>query len=200
MQARHIPVKLLQWRLQALRLGAPCLMVGALLLTAAVLWGWFVPQQGQTDRRVQQQALALKQALVDRDAAAQSSTPGTQQGRLERFEDTLADPRHVEQQVATILAIGQSLELELNQGQYRMQCIETARLCTYRMTLPVKGRYVALRALVEQTLATLPFASLDEITLRRESAGDDELDARLTFSLHLKPRPEWVRSWKEEGA
>jgi hypothetical protein len=73
------------------------------------------------------------------------------------------------------------------------------RLCRYRVRLPLVGSYLQIRAFVEQSLQELPFASLDELSLRREGIASGELEAGLTLSLHLAYPAQGVRLPKREA-
>ncbi|NQW82141.1 MAG: hypothetical protein HQ445_13310 [Polaromonas sp.] len=90
-----------------------------------------------------------------------------------------------EQYVDTLLALVQSLGMTAPTGEYKLSCDAIARLCRYRVRLPLVGSYLQIRAFVEQSLLALPLASLDELSLRREGVGSDEVEAGLVFSLHL---------------
>ncbi|NQW81938.1 MAG: hypothetical protein HQ445_12285, partial [Polaromonas sp.] len=70
-------------------------------------------------------------------------------------------------------------------GEYKLSCDAIARLCRYRVRLPLLGSYLQIRAFVEHSLLAMPLASLDELSLRREAVGSDEVEAGLVFSFHL---------------
>jgi len=52
-----------------------------------------------------------------------------------------------------------------------------------------RERTAAVRRFCERVLLTIPFASLDEITFKREAVGNGSLDARLRFTLYLTDAP-----------
>jgi hypothetical protein len=64
-----------------------------------------------------------------------------------------------------------------------MACEDTALFCNYRVQFPVKGTYSQLRAFMEEFLQVMPALSLDELSLKRETVADDELEARLGMTL-----------------
>ena len=60
------------------------------------------------------------------------------------------------------------------------------RACyTYQVTLPVKGSYGAVWKFGMLALRAIPFASLDEISFRRDAIGDAAVEARLRLTLYL---------------
>ena len=105
---------------------------------------------------------------------------------LSRFRTNLGDPRYVEQQLRSLFAISRDLGLSLPQGQYRLACEDNGEFCGYRVQLPVHGSYVKVRAFIEQTLQVIPFASVNEVSFKREAIGDDELEARIGLTLYTR--------------
>ena len=59
----------------------------------------------------------------------------------------------------------------------------------HQILLPVKGGYSEIRQFCEKTLRTLPFASLDDLSFKRETIGEAELESSLRFTLYLKQPP-----------
>jgi hypothetical protein len=98
----------------------------------------------------------------------------------------LGERRDAEQQLKTIFGIAAKSGVVLSSGQYRAAYDSNGRFHTYQLSLPVKGSYRAVWQFCLQTLAALPFAALDEISVRRESIGDANVTARVRFTLYLK--------------
>jgi hypothetical protein len=59
----------------------------------------------------------------------------------------------------------------------------------YQVTLPVKGSYAAVWNFALDSLRAIPFASLDDISFKRDSIGDDKVAARLRLTLYLADQP-----------
>ncbi len=55
-----------------------------------------------------------------------------------------------------------------------------------QITVPVSGEYRAMRRALQRALAEMPQLSLDQLQLRREQAGESQLETRLRFSLWLR--------------
>ena len=53
------------------------------------------------------------------------------------------------------------------------------------MSLPLKGSYAAVWQFALQALRAMPFASLDELSFRREQIADPTLEARVRLTLYL---------------
>ncbi|MFZ4650795.1 MAG: GspMb/PilO family protein [Rubrivivax sp.] len=171
----------------SLRRARPVLGLGviAAALGAAGLLLWGRPQ-------VQEEA-RLRQVLVRAHADLQTPTSATPLAadpdaqRLADFESRLGDQSDVDANLARIFALARQYGLELAQTEYRWQVDEAARTERFVLQMPVKGSYQALRAFLEQVLAQFPFASLDDLGMRREAISDGALSANVRISLHLKP-------------
>ena len=160
---------LLRLRLALLAAG-PVAIAGAFacLLGGAVL-AWLLPQ-GRLQAQVHAHALqAARQPL------AVAAPPPSPDANLAAFQQALGERRYAEQQVRT-----------LQQGDYRSGFDSGARVHTYQVTLPVRGSYKSVWRFAMMALAAIPFASLDEVSLRREAVGDPTIDARLRFTLYLR--------------
>lgn len=101
------------------------------------------------------------------------------------LQAVLGKSSETEQYVDTLLVLVQSLGMTASTGEYKLSCDAAARLCRYRVRLPLVGSYLQIRTFVEHSLLALPLASLDEFSLRREGIGSDEVQAGLVFSLYL---------------
>lgn len=79
--------------------------------------------------------------------------------------------------------------LSLDQGDYQLQQTARERLLRYQIRLPVKGTYPQLRGFIGDVLQKVPAAALDDVIVKRESAGQPLLDARVTFTIFLGAEP-----------
>lgn len=156
----------------------------AVLLAAGVL-AWLVPQRMlQADQH--RIAMRLATMPVTTQGAA---TPYVANDNLALFYRSLGEQRYAEQQVRTLFALAAKAGLSLNKGEYRAGYERSARLHTYQITLPVKGSYNAVWNFAMMSLRAIPFASLDDISFKRDSIGDTEVEARLRLTLYLAGQP-----------
>jgi hypothetical protein len=161
------------------------LVVAIWLLAALLLVRWLPALQGQyaaTELQRQQ----LQTQLLNHISQPVSLQAASKQDTLELFTANLGDPRHVEQQLKTLFVIARDLDLKLPQGQYKLKCEDKLDYCKYTIVLPVEGSYVRIRTFVEQTLRAIHFASVDEVSFRREAVGDGEVQTRLRISLYTR--------------
>jgi hypothetical protein len=155
----------------------PALGAGGLLALASQ-----PPSSADTLR----QALAQRQARLKTPAAAAPALPATQR-QLAAFYAVLGEPSATEGHVRALFDAARRNEIGLGQGEYKLQVDASSQTERYQIRLPIKGRYAAIRSFCEAVLRELPFASLDELDLKREEVADETLTAMIQFSLHLHP-------------
>jgi len=166
---------------------APWLSIVAGLVGMAGLlaWCWLVPLL-RADLEARRKTLhQANQALMLAQSAPVSRDGSSAQSRLSEFRAFLGEDNYKEQQVATLLAIARKNELVLNAADYRSGHDRDGGFYTYQMVMPVKGSYVGIRRFCEQALLAMPFASLDEISFRRENIASTVVDAKLRITLFL---------------
>ncbi len=173
---------LLRGQIALVRHGLVAALALALLVVGSGAWLWTIQQ---TKQAAALRAEAGKPLAPPAPVASLASAPGPEQN-LANFYATLGDKRDAEQQLKTIFALAEKSGLALTAGQYHAGFDLNGRFHTYQVSLPVKGSYRALWQFCLQTLATVPFAALDEISVRRESIGEPMLEARVRFTLYLK--------------
>jgi hypothetical protein len=157
---------------------------GLVVVAAVAAKAWLLQA---TDLLEREQALVVRMAALPRNEpkSAASST----NDNLALFYRSLGEPGHAERQLRTLFALADKTGIVLDKGEYREAFDSNARLTTYQLTLPVKGSYRAIRQFAMQSLREIPFASLDEISFRRDAIGDANVEARLRFTLYLRGRP-----------
>lgn len=180
----------LQAQIALARAGAVAALAG--LLLALGLGGWLLLlSQPRLATDTLQATLARAQARLrapaleaPRDAATEKTL---QQTPLQAFHAVLGEPAATEAYVGQLFAAARRHEISLDQAEYRWQVDTKGQTERYQIRLPIKGPYAAVRGFCEQVLRDLPFASLDELSLKRDALADDTLTATVQFSLHLHP-------------
>ena len=172
---------LLRLRLALSNTGAVVVGAGVLGLAGALALAWLLPERAlQGQRRV----VALSLAALPPAAAVAPPAPGPN-ANLALFYGTLGERRYAEQQVKTLFALAAKTGLVLSQGEYKSGFEPNGRFHTYQVDLPVTGNYAAIWAFGMLALRAIPFASLDEISFRRDTIGAPMVDARLRLTLYL---------------
>lgn len=189
MKARSSGSLLLRLRVAVFRtspvtvLAALCLVLGL----GALAWGLHA-------NRVLQDELAAVKTRAARQAAASAAQAGTPvpvpvpaaaPDNLDAFYAALGPRRHAGEQVKTLFALAAQNGLSLSQGEYKSAFDRNAKVHTYQVNLPVKGSYGAIWQFAFGALRAIPFASLDEISFRRDGIADPVVEARLRLTFYL---------------
>lgn len=171
-------------------------LILALCVAIVVLWLGVMPKTQKQWTQNHEALLTLRQQMAQ--APVEMAAPAAPKASGLDFQSALGQVSEVESYVGTLLNLSQTLEMPAVTGEYKLSCEAATRLCRYRVRLPLVGSYLQIRAFVEQSLQELPFASLDELSLRREGIASGELEAGLTLSLHLAYPAQGVRLAEEK--
>jgi hypothetical protein len=156
---------------------------GVIVVAGSGAMAWLA---GATDILERRQELVVRMAALPRSEA--KTAPPSTNDNLALFYRSLGERNHAEQQLRILFALADKAGLVLSKGEYREAFDSNAHVYTYQLTLPVKGSYRAIRDFAMQSLRAIPFASLDEISFRRDAIGDTNVEARLRFTLYLRDR------------
>jgi hypothetical protein len=184
-----------------LRLRVALLHASPLMLAAAVVFlavagalGWTTRALWTLEQREDRfvaQAKATRLAAQAAGKAGQAAAPVPAAppqvvDNLDAFYGALGEQRHAEQQVKTLFGLAAQSGLMLRQGEYKAGYDRNAGVATYQVNLPVKGSYAAIWQFAMGALRAIPFASLDDISFRRDAIGDPAVEARLRLTLYLR--------------
>jgi hypothetical protein len=165
-----------------LRHGWPLALGLALgLVAAAVVWLGVVPMEDRLAAvRGEQQALLAKRSPQEQ--------PGQDaRGRFEALRQRLADEPRTLAAIASIHESARVHGIVLARGEYRLVAQARSPWPRYQITLPASGTYPALRLWLADIIEAEPAASLDALTLRRETSGDAMVEARVRLTVHRRP-------------
>jgi len=132
--------------------------------------------QSELSRSAQAGKVNIAQAVV---------IPSQSELRMQQFYATLGENGYAEQQLKTMFELASKSGLKLNQGEYKSSFDRNDETEAYQIQLPVVGPYPAIREFCESVLLAIPFASLDEISFKREAISSNNLEAKLRFTLYL---------------
>jgi hypothetical protein len=185
--------------LRAGRASPLALLSAALWLAVLALATLLLPAQQAALRQDQQALLEAQVAQAQRaQAALQNSASGASlplseteisQRNAAQFKALLTQAPLAEGAQKTLFALAKRWDLALPQGQYKQSCDDSGAWCSYHMQLPVAGSYTAVRGFVEDALHTLPSLALDGATFKRDTAGTDDLEVALRWTLYQAPVP-----------
>jgi hypothetical protein len=170
---------------------------GVLCLAIAAALAWTVHAnaalEAERDALLAERAARLQASAARTAAPSTPAAPAVQPApsidNLDAFYAALGPRRYAEQQVRTLFALAAKNGLLLSQGEYKTGYDRNARVTTYQVNLPVKGGYGAIWQFAMGALREIPFASLDDISFRRDGIKDPSVEARLRLTLYLKDVP-----------
>ncbi len=175
------------WRESAARWGWPGAMGALCLAAAAVLAFAVVPAQQRAladlaRRTANATQLAARDAVRARSADA-AGPPG------HRLAATLPDAGTRQERVAALLTCAAEAGVATRSAEFKVVREPAAAQLQYSVTLPVSGRYAAVRGFIEAALRADAALSLDRLQLRRASATATLIDAELVWSFHMRAEP-----------
>ena len=170
-------------RLNALlrRLGAcGVLGIGVLIASAAFYASALAPLQEE---------LAAQRLALERLRARTPYQPVAASGRAEelrRFYNLCPPAQTLSGELERLHRLARRTGLDLAQGEYRLER-RAAGLWAYRVSLPVRGTYPALRSFTAAVLTDMPGTSIEALRFERKMAAETELEAQLRITLHVRP-------------
>jgi hypothetical protein len=109
--------------------------------------------------------------------------------KLAKVYDALGREETATDWLAKLYAISKATGVEMPSANYKMDSgakdDASARIQRYEIVLPVTATYGQLRDFLGRALAEIPVLSLDQLSLKRESRNQDEVQAELRLTLHL---------------
>jgi len=175
---------LLRLRLALSRFSTGTLLAGALLAAAALLWLGVLPGMLA---RVDDETRAVARLRVLPAPKPVVSAPVLAAGRLADFYTGLGDSAHTGEIVTRLFDAAAAVGVTLDKAEYKPGHDVAGRFDTYTIVLPVTGDYAHLRQFSEKVLVTVPYAALDDMRFKRNSASDPGVEVNLRFTAFLRP-------------
>lgn len=123
------------------------------------------------------------------DAASRSDTSpnvGIQEERFRAFRERLVDHAARGEVLKTFFTEAAAAEIPLQQGDYALIADTEGDFAKLQISLPAKGTYPQIRSYLQSLLANLPALSLDEVSFRRDSVKNQNVEARIRLTLYVK--------------
>jgi hypothetical protein len=112
---------------------------------------------------------------------------GNRAERLSAFYEYFDRAERPEDWLAKLYGTAVASNLDFRSGQYR-RVGSAQRMERYHITLPVTGTYSQIRVFLQTALAEIPLLSLDHVNFRRKAAGESQIEAEITMTLHVLQR------------
>lgn len=164
--------------------------VGALAtLNALVFFVYTVP------KRLEERSLAARVASLRAEVERDRSTVARLRRRTETVQANAADTTRFYQGLGSrnvLLAVIEELQrtprelgLRVGRRSYEPNAVKGLPLTRYSITMPVTGTYRQLTAFLERMERSSHFITVDEVNLRKRSAGG-EADLDVTMSAYVR--------------
>lgn len=156
---------------------AALLVAAALALVARPLW-----------HRQQEDLLRQHVARLDMTVRLGNAAPGSTRDPRDLARDSLPSVADRGRSVTTLMTVLKHSGLEALSGTYSVED-QAPDLVRMKVSIPVKGGYRPLRALVASLLNKLPHAALDSLELQL-LPDDQQIEGHMQLSLFFrKERP-----------
>jgi hypothetical protein len=159
-------------------LAAAGLLLVLLALALQFLW---VDGLHARNAALQEELSARRQALVQRPQASEAKAQ-----RLAAFYATLPDASEAAEAIGVLNAVAVRHKVSLVTAEYRVTRAGTGPLLRYQISVPLRANYVQLHAWLSEVMNALPNAALDDLSLKRDDAGVELLDARVRLTVYLR--------------
>jgi hypothetical protein len=157
----------------------------AMLVLAVVVYaGMILPNASKLDRLTEEMAAAQQRQKVSIINPAQDTHSTA--GRLRTFYEFFPSRENEPKVLGKIYKAARDESVRLAEGEYKYSLGKAGRMGMYQVNLPVKGSYVQLRKFIVKVLNTLPNASLEQISFKRETIGSAEIEANIRFTIYLR--------------
>ena len=151
-----------------------------LLLALALQWIW-VDGLHARNAELHAQLQAQRQAQVQKPQASEDKAQ-----RQAAFYATLPDASAAMDAIGVLNRAAARHKVVLVTAEYRVARQGTGPLLRYQISVPLRADYVHLHAWLTEVMNALPNAALDDLSLKRDDAAQELLDARLRFTVFLR--------------
>ena len=109
--------------------------------------------------------------------------------QLKAFLRFFPPQEQINRVVAELHEAARQEKLLLERGDYRLAEEPGLGLLRYQISLPVKGSYASIRGFLRRVLRDMPAVSLDGVSLQRQAAGEELLEAQIRLSAFHREAP-----------
>ncbi|GMV55359.1 MAG: hypothetical protein AMXMBFR6_11640 [Betaproteobacteria bacterium] len=155
----------------------------ALCLAAALVGFMLLPplRDAVASRRLE--LTRMERAATQHTAPVRSAT-----AELQAFEQGLPTRSALDRDLVRIHELALERGLRIEAGEYKLVQEPGGAQLRYQLLFPTHGTYPSLRAWLAAILNEMPHAALDGLTLRRDQASTETLEARVRISLFARSR------------
>lgn len=161
--------------------------LAVLAASAALYWGVTVPgQEDLSIARLQHEQALARFTQADRDAAVRGSSAEQVNALLARLPQ--GGNHAVNDAFVLVQEQAAGHQLVFESTTYQLSADGASGIERYAISLPLKGRYLDVRAFLADVRDRAPHLALDSITFARPSRGDPVLEAQLQLTVCFRKR------------
>lgn len=165
----------------------PLLLISVILLLLSLSTYFIVNERLNRELGERQQQIAsVNTELIANSKPSVASDMANLQAQ---FYDDIGYISHVDEPLKLMLELAKEAGVVVGQSQFRYRSMPSTKLIAYDITAPVKGTYPAIRRFCEHFLLAVPFASLSELNLKRDSTQQTQIEGKLRLTLYLHSQP-----------
>lgn len=161
------------------------LLLSLLALAMTLSLGWFPAQQARVQAAHKQFAMLTEEFQHMKNKPVSMVAPSHDAEVLVKLSERSYAESDVSLLLQLITQIAHAKGLTLTQSEFQSIQEGQAGLRQLQITLPVRATYVQIRQFVQETLRQLDGVSVDQISIKRENAGQNQVEARLKLSLWI---------------
>jgi hypothetical protein len=153
--------------------------IGLLLGALIAAWSVVLPQR--------EGIATLRETVVSsqHSAGATGADVASPRRRTAEFLRKLPTRRDVPAILGVVLQQAQATDLSLDNGRYEWRPGKEGGVGQYRIDLPVRATYPAIRQFIERTLAAAPPVALESLHFARDDVAEGAVDAEISFVIYL---------------
>ena len=175
----------LRWKLRHWLplLGWPgILAIGLLVVCLTFYLSSIRPKQAGLDVAQQRVASAQERVLNSSKAADGGGSPREQLAEFYKFFPT---EKKSPQWLEKLVVVAEKNALTLNIGEYKVTQDKAGLLMRYKITLPVRGKYLQLRKFLTSLRTEIPIMALENVQFERDNIVDSTVQAKIKLVLYL---------------
>jgi hypothetical protein len=170
------------------RLGTLGLLGAALLLLAVLTWVVLVRSGEREVVANERKILTLKQQANIKSTLPANSALGREE-QLRVFYSNFQPPEKLPDTLKKIYQAAQKQGLILETGEYMRLQTGAERLARFRVSLPLKGSFKQVLAMMDTVLKENNTVALENVTFKRDKVDDQAVEAKVVFLVFLDSKP-----------
>jgi hypothetical protein len=159
------------------------LVLGGVALNVAV-WGWADRQQSQWANEL----AAMDTAQANR-ARVKTAVGNAAPAAWAHFEAVLVPSDGMPSVLHDVLNLAEDQQVDVLSGEYAIQADHEGGFVRHQLTMPVRGRALAVRQFIEDALATHRGLALLGLEIKRGQMAQGQVEASIQWALLARPQP-----------